>query len=466
MKTFIFALLLFFAGCSTLDQWKSRVIYQLLTDRFALNYSSDMPCENLNNYCGGSFKGLISNLSYIEDMGFDAIWISPVTENTEKGYHGYFPKNFYEINKHFGTEQDLKNLVSECHNKNILLMLDVVANNIGPVGNDYSEIAPFNNTDDYHNYCEIDEDAIKHHIPWVLENCRRSSLPDLNHEKPEVEQKLLSWITNLVGKYQVDGLRVDSAINVPKWFWKKFSKAAGVFTLGEVKSPRADITKGYVGPLDSTLNYVLFEEMRDVFLGEKPMTELRKKIEESFNTFGNQIYSTGLFFDNHDNERFLGRKKCNLCFRSIMTFIFFFPGIPIFYYGDEMLFSGKEIPKNREILWPYAKVNTGFYRAVKLLLDVRKKEKVWEYPYVELYSSKNALVFMRGNVIAAFSNDNERYQVITEISVPFPFDTILRDTFTRQDIRVMEQGKIQVSLGPHEVRLFVAHVTQPANAEK
>jgi len=60
--------------------WKSRSIYFVLTDRVARS-SSDTggdPCSNLSKYCGGTFKGLESKLDYIQNLGFDAIWITPV----------------------------------------------------------------------------------------------------------------------------------------------------------------------------------------------------------------------------------------------------------------------------------------------------------------------------------------------------------------------------------------------------
>ena len=88
-------------------------------------------------------------------MGFDAIWISPVIENTPNGYHGYWARNFNEINPHFGTRQDLKNLVNEAHKKGIWVMVDVVANHVGPVGEDYSSIYPFNQPSHYHEKCSI-----------------------------------------------------------------------------------------------------------------------------------------------------------------------------------------------------------------------------------------------------------------------------------------------------------------------
>ena len=134
----------------TKEEWKSRSIYQLLTDRFAVGDGSKPSCD-LSKYCGGNFKGIINNLDYIKGMGFDAIWISPVVENTEGSYHGYHMTKIYNINPNFGTAHELKQLVSACHDKGIWVMADVVANHVGPVGFDYSGIEPFNSSGHYHD---------------------------------------------------------------------------------------------------------------------------------------------------------------------------------------------------------------------------------------------------------------------------------------------------------------------------
>jgi alpha-amylase len=73
----------FFSPCfgKTAQEWKSRTIYQLLTDRFARTDGGSQLCDDLSDYCGGSYKGIQDNLDYITDMGFDAIWISPIPKN-------------------------------------------------------------------------------------------------------------------------------------------------------------------------------------------------------------------------------------------------------------------------------------------------------------------------------------------------------------------------------------------------
>ena len=97
----------------------------------------------------------------------------------------------------------------------IWVMVDVVANHIGPVGNDFSKIVPFNDPSHYHDTCDIKDWGDQ----WMVENCRLSGLPDLNHENPDVRKLLKDWVKNLVTKYEFDGIRIDTVPEVPKDFW-------------------------------------------------------------------------------------------------------------------------------------------------------------------------------------------------------------------------------------------------------
>ncbi len=115
------------AVAHTPSEWKSRTIYQVLTDRFASNsVDTNSKCSDLSVYCGGTYQGLISKLDYISSMGFDAIWISPMPTNMGTDYHGYAFLDLYTPNPHFGTESDLKSFISACHKRDIWVMLDVV----------------------------------------------------------------------------------------------------------------------------------------------------------------------------------------------------------------------------------------------------------------------------------------------------------------------------------------------------
>ena len=329
------------------NEWKKKAIYQLMTDRFATTDNPPKECDvTLMNYCGGNHQGLINKLDYIEDMGFDAIWISPIVKNAEGSYHGYHTIDFYDLNEHFGTKQDMLNLVQKCHDKDIKVMLDVVANHVGLVGNDFRNINPFNSPEHYHDPCTITD--------WtnyeMVEYCRLADLPDLNHENDYVADELLRWIKYMVRTYDIDGIRVDTVPEVPKWFWKKFNEASGVFQMGEVFNGNVDYVASYQGPLTATFNYPLYYSINDAFKGNMSKlneyyTEKRKKYEDPT--------VLGVFIGNHDNPRFLyppdGRTKKQLDNASV--FSVFWEGIPVLYYGDEQYYEGGGDPGCREALW-------------------------------------------------------------------------------------------------------------------
>ena len=160
-KTLIKSILLSLLGTAVLGgdkaAWKSRTIYQVITDRFAKTNGDTSNCNNFHDYCGGTWKGIQNNLDYIKGLGFDAIWISPVVKNMKGGYHGYWATDWNDVNEQFGKPEDLKALVDAAHAKGIWVMVDVVANHVAPVGNDFSQISPFNLPEHYHDTCQIED---------------------------------------------------------------------------------------------------------------------------------------------------------------------------------------------------------------------------------------------------------------------------------------------------------------------
>lgn len=153
------------------DEWRARSIYQVVTDRFARSDgSTSSPCDpGLGEYCGGTWQGLVRKLDYIQGMGFSAIWISPVTRNLMQktsnlqSYHGYWQQDLYSVNPSFGTSSDLKHLADAMHQRDMLLMVDVVVGNMAYAGDpsavDYTVFRPFDHEDYFHPYCPMKDKA-------------------------------------------------------------------------------------------------------------------------------------------------------------------------------------------------------------------------------------------------------------------------------------------------------------------
>lgn len=463
MNNLLYGLLFFLVANSlcghSKEEWKSRTIYQLLTDRFARSNGDNSPCYDLQHYCGGTYQGIINNLDYIQEMGFDAIWISPVVDNADilprHGYHGYWARDWTKLNHHFGSEEDFRNFISECHRRDIWIMVDVVANHVAPVGTDYSSIYPFNRAEHYHDWCDIDDYDFDHN-QWKVENCRLARLPDLKHENGWVADTLLAWVKALVQNYDIDGLRVDTVPEVPKWFWSKYTEAAGAFTIGEVFNFRWDYLRGYIGPLNSVLNYAIFRELREVFKGGS-FNNFAKTIEAVQSYFGNELNFMGNFVDNHDNPRFLNGFGGWDGLMGALTFSLFFTGIPIVYYGDEQGYGGGDDPNNREELWTHMNRNSAIYQLIKKVNEVRKQYKVWNYPFRELWHKEHMMAFTRGPVLVVVTTRGQ--QVEEDVpNVPFPDGTRLCDIFTGYyECITVNGGRVHLSIPGNKHKVYVRH---------
>ena len=163
-------------------------------------------------------------------------------------------------------------------------------------------------------------------------------MADLKQENDYVRTTLLSWIRDLVSKYQLDGIRIDTIPEVPKWFWSQFSQAAGVYSVGEVFDGSMSYVGGYVGSVDGVLNYPFFFWVRDTLFNQKDMYNMRNYYNEwGKNIDPNKLNYLANFCDNHDNARTLSwggnwddkKKHHRACHAIAMTSV----GIPIVYYG-------------------------------------------------------------------------------------------------------------------------------------
>lgn len=154
-------------------------------------------------------------------------------------------------------------------------MVDVVGNHMGNLDTNFGVNTPFNDASHYHDWCEISDQDFATHNQGRIENCRLARLADLKQENDYVRTTLLNWIRDLVNKYHIDGIRIDTVPEVPKWFWSQFSQASGVYTVGEVFDGSMSYTGGYVGSVDGILNYPFFFWVRDTLFNQKDMYNLR-----------------------------------------------------------------------------------------------------------------------------------------------------------------------------------------------
>ena len=136
------------------EAWDEQIFYFLLVDRFASekeyplydeknDYENALKTESARQkwlesgekWIGGTLKGITDKLDYLKELGVSVLWISPVLKQPvySDNYHGYGTQNFLEIDPHFGTKAELKNLVDQAHKKGIYVILDVIINHTADV---------------------------------------------------------------------------------------------------------------------------------------------------------------------------------------------------------------------------------------------------------------------------------------------------------------------------------------------
>lgn len=234
--------------------WDEARIYFLMTDRFndgdtsnndpfGIGYDTSKP----GTYHGGDFKGITEKLDYLEELGINTIWITPIVENIKfdtnflnpdvdsyYAYHGYWASNFEKLNPHFGDIEDFHNLIDEAHKRGIKIMVDVVINHAGyGLKEDDPGIGkgiPFFPTDEDRERFKgmfrtepVNGDDIKGEL---------AGLPDFKTEDPEVRNKIISWQVAWVDKYgktekgnTIDYFRVDTVKHVDDTTWMAFKNA-------------------------------------------------------------------------------------------------------------------------------------------------------------------------------------------------------------------------------------------------
>ncbi len=315
---------------------KEAVVYQILVDRFcdgdpSNNYDLDF---SITGYQGGDLQGVIDKLAYIKELGADTIWLSPIYEGLD--YHGYHITDFTKVDKRFGDNQLLKELIAQAHQLDLKVILDFVPNHC-------SQKHPF--------FKQAQEDKASIYSDWYIfydwpddyeTFCGLSNLPKINTENPATRNYLIEEIIlDLVLEYEVDGLRMDYAYGPAHDFWVELRKkvkelAPETCLFGEVwEGP--GITKKYAGELDGCFDFSLVWSFRELFIyGSKDVSEFVADLDYIQNSFP-QEFIRGIFLDNHDMSRFLweaANDKQRLKLAAICQFSL--KGMQFIYYGTEV----------------------------------------------------------------------------------------------------------------------------------
>lgn len=405
--------------------WQDETIYFLMVDRFNNGDNSndyEVNMEDPKAYHGGDFQGIIDELDYIKDMGFTAIWLTPVFDNVEKGYHGYWINDFYNTEEHFGSVDKFKELVKEAHKRDIKIILDFVVNHVAPEHEwvkDPSKKNWFHEKQDIFDWNNQDQ----------LENNWLYGLPDLAQENPETRKYLLDAAKWWIEETNIDGYRLDTVRHVPVDFWSEFSKEVksvkdDFYLIGEVWSNDPNYIAEYdKAGIDGFVDYPLNDHLRTAFAKPDQTLDWLFTTSKRNEAIYEDPELMGNFMDNHDTVRFTrdavqNRQHPGTRWKLALTYLYTAPGIPIVYYGSEIALDGGEDPDNRRQM---------SFRADKELIDYITKigELRNQLPSLTrgdlevLYEKKGMAVFKRTykeetSVIAINNTSNTQNITLTE----------------------------------------------------
>ena len=360
-------------------------------------------------------------------MGFTAIWISPITlqlpQTTPYGqaYHGYWQQDINSLNDHFGTMADLKDLSTALHARDMYLMVDVVVNHFGWDGDaasvDYSTFVPFNSSRYFHTFCTISQDDYNSNdanvqLCWMGDS--NVELPDVNTTQPAVRTAYNDWIGNLITEYSIDGLRLDTVLEVETTFWSGFLAAAPVYMVGEVFNGNPALVCPYQDVLPGVLNYPLWYPLRAAFSSTSGSISALVSEVNSIKDSCPDSTLLGTFLENHDNPRFANLTADLSLDKNAIAFAMLADGIPIVYAGQEQHYSGGADPHNREATWlsGYSR-SAPLYGFIGQVNQVRnqaiyKASNYTTYKAYPIYSDTSTIAMRKGfdgnQIVGVFSN--------------------------------------------------------------
>jgi glucan 1,6-alpha-glucosidase len=352
--------------------WKSAVIYQIYPRSFADSNGDGI----------GDLQGIISKLDYLENLGIDAVWLSPVCRSPQDD-NGYDISDYQDIDPMFGTLADMETLIEEAGKHHIRIIMDLVLNHSSDEHRWFQE-AKKSRDNPYHDYY-VWRDGTEGTFPndmraafggpaweWVPELGQyyfhqfSVKQPDLNWENPKLRREIYDMINWWIGK-GVGGFRLDVIDQIAKEpdkritgngprlheFLRELSREtfqkADLVTVGEAWGADTELAKLYSNPDNSELSMVFqFEHIcLDQEAGKEkwdlaPLPFL--KLKEVFERWQTQLYGKGwnsLFWNNHDLPRIVSRWGNDGKYRvesakMLAILLHGLQGTPYIYQGEEL----------------------------------------------------------------------------------------------------------------------------------
>jgi neopullulanase len=497
-----------FQGISNED-----VIYLIMPDRFADgDTKNDIPVgspgqtdrKQSRKWHGGDLAGVSQHLGYIQELGATAVWLTPWWEQNPatSDYHGYGSVDFYAVDPHLGTMQDLRSMVKTAHERGMKIVLDYVPNHTGPAHpwvDDPPTPTWLHGTRQSHPKFAydfkqlIDPHATRLQYRNVLEGWFADTLADINGEDPHAAEYLIDnaiWWTEMTGldAYRLDTFPYSSLKFWNQWHTAIFTVYPHMWSVGEVMSDDPWITSYFVGgqlrPKIDTKLTTVFDfpsefALRKIF-GEGASMKTWIGVLQHDDLYPNPDGLVSML-SNHDHSRFaslpgMTPQKFNAAFALLLTM----RGIPQLYSGDEVYMPGGEDPDNRRDFpggFPgdarsafteqgRTKDEQAVFANIRELLKIRREHsalrsgKMWH-----LLEADDAYAFVRMNkrdsIVVAY-NDTAKERTLTIHLEDTPVAGIANARAIYGGGQAQSDGKeLTVRLGPYAVGIFMVDKVFP-----
>ena len=446
------------------------VIYLLMPDRFADGDPSNNNPPSAPNtydrsqpkwYHGGDLKGVREKLPYLKDLGVTAIWMTPFVDNENTsgydGYHGYGAIDMYAVDEHYGTLNDVQQLVADAHKMGMKIVFDWVANHTGPRhpwvadppsptwfhGSLQKHLAP-----EYQFPPITNPHATDATREPILNGWFADILADLNQDDPHVAQYLLQSAIWWAEQSGVDAYRLDTFPYVPRTFWAGWHKELHAMyprleTIGENFNSDPTVVSFFLGGrpvqgidtgLNTAFDFPLMTALRDVFSGKEKVSKIADVLQRDW-LYPNANRLVPML-GNHDTNRFVTEAGGNRqSLKNATALLLTIRGIPQLYYGDEIGMAGGGDPDNRRDFpggFP-GDTNNAFTAAgrtpeqkdvfdwTQKLLKLRQQHRALsEGQMWNLFVDDSAYVFLRDGisdrVVVTFNNSDSARKVPINIS--------------------------------------------------
>ncbi|WHY98750.1 glycoside hydrolase family 13 protein [Peribacillus simplex] len=453
-------------------EWvKDTIWYQIFPERFAngnpdndpegvIPWGSEDPA--VDNFFGGDFEGIIEHLDYLENLGINGIYFTPIFHAYSN--HKYDTIDYRSIDPQFGTKETLKTLITECHKRNIRVMLDAVFNHSGYYFPPFQDLLENGEKSKYKDWF--------HPHSFPLKGGERpnyetfgffESMPKLNTANPEVKEYLLEVSAYWIKEFDIDAWRLDVANEVDQPFWREFRTTVknikpDLYILGEIWHDSMPWLRG--DQFDAVMNYPftnqVFRLVASQTINAREFTEEMTAIYHSYPT--NVFDVTFNLLGSHDTPRIFTDCGEDLArAKLIHAILLTFNGSPCIYYGDEIGLTGGMDPGCRKcMVWEEEKQNTELFNEIKTLILLRKEERLLAndgtFKFLDTAGNENIVAYQKYN--------GERSVVIlinpTDVQQSFtiPFDLKGR---TLTDLRTKEttqEGKFELAGYQYKILAF------------